>query len=431
MPYGITNAKIISGGSGGGDTVYAVSETALNKDDKVYLNKHYYDGYEAEKTYTGANASQNIVAYCYNNGDFLWTVKGTLYWSYYNSESKSWTDQSYALEETSRKGIKKLDDYMIVESYGNITATSQEFFVFKTEAVAIKGKILRKDLALTYTTTKQFNLVEIVNPQTGEMGQVYSTVAHGGAQYLCSASICGNILLTIDTNSKYNFYDISDLTSPILLNTGTSGAKAVTVFTGLTEGNYVFVSGVGYTTGSTSGVTRIYKIDKDYNLVSADDLPSEFYIYMSNSEASYIYNPENYILSIGTNEVIKTYKWDGAAFKSLNKEVLPPEGASPDDGYTYCLFWSEDMKTSTIMWVGAGSSSYLKSHARFYKMANNNNNWYAEDYIHSNAISLQGFATGKTNDKGEYEISTVLPKKINLTINTNVDTEVEIFGSVE
>lgn len=434
MTIGITNAKIISGGSGGGDTVYAVSETALNKDDKVYLNKHYTGDYEADTASTSANASQNGVIYIKNNGDLVWALKGALYHSIYSSEDKNWITRSYTISEYARKAIVKMGDYLVCKIYGNIDTSSKEHFIFETEAVEITGRILRPDLALTYTKTKQFDLVEIVNPQTGEMGQTYCSVAHGGSQYLAAAVLEGNTLFILDTAGKYSFYDISDLTSPIQISTGTCDFKSVTVFTGLSEGHYIFGAknyNAGYTNGNESGVTNILKIDSEYNLVAANDLPSEFYARMASGEVSYVFNKENNILTAGTENSAVVYKWDGKTFKNLRTIETPIADGTPKDKYTFCLHFSQDMYTYSFFWVVSGSSSYLKTRTHTYKVPKNNDNWYAEDFNHINPVSLQGFATGKTNDKGEYEVSTVLPKKINLTINTNVDTVVEILGSVE
>lgn len=430
MALGITNAKIISGGSGGGDTVYAVSETALNVDDKVYLNKHYYDSYEASKFDSGSQDSGYKIAYCFNNGDILWTTDGNLYKYYYNSETKSWTRTSHTQTRLYYRDIRKDGKYYITrnnKAYNNNT----DFFIFNTASVGITGKILRKDLALQYAASKQFKLVEIVNPETGELGQTYSTVNYGIGNYITAAELQGNILLCICSGGEYVFYDISDLTAPVLLSSGTSEIKSLMVCTGLSDNQYIF----GMTTADKCyqydpTVTKIYKIGENYTLTSADDLPSEFYEYMSTTRTTYTFNPENNVLAVGGADFIKLYKWDGREFKQLSYNVPVPTESTLDTGQGFVIFVSEDLSTVYIAWRKS-TSQYVYNDAKVYKMVNNNDNWYAEDYIHSNALSLQGFATGNTNDEGLYEISTVLPKKINLTINTNVDAVVEMRGDVE
>jgi hypothetical protein len=428
---GITNAKIISGGSGGGDTVYAVSETALNEDDKVYLNKHYYDSYEAESFSSGwSNSTYSKYVYCYNNGDLI-TFNNSKYCSHhpYDSNNKTWVVREFEKTDGGTLvGVENLDGTVVTRTTKAYNGVGDQF-IFQTKTVNITGKILRKDLALQYVASKQFKLVEIVNPETGELGQTYSTVNYGYGNYINTAKLIGNILFFTCSGGEYCFYDISDVTAPILLKSGTSAIDTITAVTGLTAGDYVF--GVDGTNNylSESQLTSCYKIAEDYSLITADDLPPEFYSYLSQVHATYYFNPENNTLAIGNNTSVSLYKYKDKTFKKINYSIPIPTEFTLYAGYGYVLFVSEDLSTAVI--AGRRSSGSLPADSKRYKMANNNDNWYAEDYIHSNAISLQGFATGKTNDKGEYEVSTVLPKKINLTINTNVDTVVEIFGSIE
>lgn len=433
MTIGITNAKIISGGSGGGDTVYAVSETALNKDDKVYLNKHYHDNYEVASHSSGWNNSTYAkYVYCYNNGDLITFNNNKTCTHYpYDSNNKTWVVREFARTDGGTLvGVENLDGTIVTRTTKSYNSVGDQF-IFKTKTVDISGKILRKDLVLQYVASKQFKLVEIVNPETGELGQTYSTVNYGVGNYIVNAKLIGNILFFICSGDEYFFYDISDITAPVLLKSGTSAIETITAVTGLTPGEYVF--GVAGTNNylTASQLTYCYKIAEDYSLITADDLPSEFYSYLSQVHATYYFNPENNTLAIGNNTSVSLYKYKDKTFKKINYSIPVPTEFTLFAGYGYILFVSEDLSTAVIAGRRSSSSSYSYGDSKGYKMANNNDNWYAEDYTHSNALSLQGFATGKTNDKGEYEVSTVLPVKVNLTINTNVDTEVEIFGSVE
>ena len=433
---GITNAKIISGGSGGGDTVYAVSETALNKDDKVYLNKHYYDSYEADSGKIGAinNYTTRSYPYVCNNGD-VYRLDGSILRKFmYNSENKTWTElQNTTLLAGNRYiyAIADKRDGLVVINPHNPRYMAAIFVKYPTKNIA--NYIARKDLAISGAKPSSVSLIEIVNPETGELGQTYSTIMASGNyinQYVC----VGNTLLITDSNSAYLFYDISDLTAPILLKSGNTGQKiSVNAYTGLSVGDYLFTrteSSYGETgnSGLTQNYCTIYKIMEDYSLVSASDLPSEFYTYLANYRSTYIFNRENNTLAIGDENGVNLYKYEDGTFHRLSYNVPIPTEFSPVVSAGWCLYVSEDLSTAV---VSAHENGSMYNNFHIYKMANNNGNWYAEDYIHSNALSLQGFATGNTNDKGEYEVSTVLPAKVNLTINTNVDTEVEIFGSVE
>lgn len=437
---GITNAKIISGGSGGGDTVYAVSETALNKDDKVYLNKHYYDSYEADSGKIGAINNRTVRSYPYvcNNGDVYRLEGSTLRKFMYSSENKTWTElqnttplsasqYAYAIAD-------KRDDLIVINPHYP-RYMSAIFVKYPTNSIA--HYIARKDLAISGTKSTSVSLIEIVNPETGELGQTYSTfipLSSGGyiSQYVC----VGNTLLITDISSNYFFYDISDLTAPILLKSGKANIKiSVNAYTGLSVGDYLFTrTDPSYGETGNSGLSEtyctLYKIMEDYSLVLASDLPSEFYTYLANYRSTYIFNRENNTLAIGDENGVNLYKFIDGTFKKLSYNVpIPSSTITPTRTAGWCLFVSEDLSTAVVNAHKSGSGVYNDFH--IYKMVNNNDNWYAENYTHSNALSLQGFATGKTNDKGEYEVSTVLPAKVNLTINTNVDTVVEILGSVE
>jgi hypothetical protein len=431
---GITNAKIISGGSGGGDTVYAVSETALSKDDKVYLNKHYSTDYEAYKHVKGArNDNESIfdkVAYCFNNGDMVFTYQGDIYWYLYNSSTKGW--DYYGLAGNSYTGafdsFVKMDEYIVRHATGS---AHKDAFIFKTKAVVMGGSILRKDLLFTQVSNTQFKLTKIVNPETGELGEDYSTVTVPNKGYFCGVKIEGNTLFYTNSYGNYAFYDITDLTAPILLNSGSTEINTVYFSSGLTPNNYIFGC-AGESRTNQTGDLYMYKIDEGLNLVSADDLPDEFYQIKARAGAGVTYNIENNILALAEWNSLYLYKWDGKVFTKLNFDLPEPTEYTPVTGWNRDLYFSQDLKTAFLVGrqkESGNSNNYTP--ISLYKLMENNDQWYAEDYIHSNAISLHGFATGKTNDKGEYEVSTVLPKVLNVTINTNVDTELELYGSVE
>lgn len=440
MALGITNAKIISGGSGGGDTVYAVSETALNVDDKVYLNKHYYDSYDADSGKISAINNKTVRSYPYvcNNGD-VYRLDGIILRKFmYNSENKTWTElQNTTTIAGSQYAYAIADkrDGLIVINPHNPRYMSAIFVKYPTNGIA--NYIARKDLAISGTKSSSVSLREIVNPETGELGQTYSTfIPLSGGGYINQYVCIGNTLLITDGGNHYFFYDISDLTAPILLKSGTTSINtSVNAYTGLSVGDYLFTrTNVAYgETGNNNLVKNyctVYKIMEDYSLVLASDLPSEFYTYLANPRSTYIFNRENNTLAIGDENGVNLYKFIDGTFKKLSYNVpIPSSTITPVDSAGWCLFVSEDLSTAVVSAQKSGSGVYNDFH--IYKMVNNNDNWYAEDYIHSNALSLQGFATGNTNDEGLYEISTVLPKKINLTINTNVDTVVEMRGDVE
>ena len=421
--------------AGGGDTVYAVSETALNVDDKVYLNKHYYDSYEATSSVLSGKGLYSFIPYCYNNGDVVGAIDGDMYYYSYNSETKSWdllitsSDITYSSYTTARQ-IENLDG-VIALHFNYPRYSSSTIFNSPNNPIEAGNYIARKDLAISgYHTDYNISLNELVNPETGELGQTYSTFKSGTSLmdgYLNNIICSGNVLMITESN-YYEFWDITDLTAPTLIKRATvsTGNLWVRFCTGFNVGDYLFTttSATDYT--SSNATTYIYKITDDYSLVLANDLPAEFARYLADTSTTFFYNNENNMLSIGNSTSVSLYKFTNSTFKKLSYNI-PLPSFTLASGVGYCLFVSEDLKTAVIS--GAISSSNIS--LVLYKMVNNNDNWYAEDYIHSNALSLQGFATGNTNDEGLYEISTVLPKKINLTINTNVDTVVEMRGDVE
>lgn len=420
--------------AGGGDTVYAVSETALNVDDKVYLNKHYYDSYEVSEYKTGwKESAYSKYVYCYNNGDLITFNNGTYCTHYsYDSENKTWAVREFTKTSGGTIiGVENLDGTIVTRTAKDFSSVCDQF-IFKTKTTDISGKILRKDLALQYAASKQFNLVEIVNPETGELGQTYSTVNYSYTQKIYTAKLIGNILFFTLNGGYYFFYDISDVTAPVLLKSGTCEISSLTAATGFTVGDYVFgIDDIDGNYLTASQLTYCYKIADDYSLITADDLPSEFYNYLGKASSTFYFNAENNTLSVGDDTSVSLYKYKDKTFKKISYNIPVPTEFTLDTGYGYVLFVSEDLSTAVIAGRRSGSGSNDYGDSKAYKMVNNNDNWYAEDYIHSNALSLQGFATGNTNDEGLYEISTVLPKKINLTINTNVDTVVEMRGDVE
>lgn len=438
MAKGITNAKIISGGSGGGDTVYAVSETALNKDDKVYLNKHYYDSYDASAFYT-ATIDKTVRSYPYvcNNGDVYRVEGSTLRKFIYNSENKNWTESDYITPLAAGKYAYAVSDRRDGEPVFNMHNPRYGGGLFLEHPSAyFDDYIARKDLLVVGQKTASISLVEIASIEPATTGQTYSTfVARSGGSYISTYSCSGNTLLITEAN-RYFFYDISDLTAPVQIKSGQfTESISVNAYTGLSVGDYLFTrtdTSFGET-GNSSGSTtycKILKIMEDYSLQHATDLPSEFYTFLANPRSTYVFNRENNTLAIGDENSVNLYKYENGTFRAISYSIPLPTEVTPTTNAGWCLYVSEDLSTAVVCCC-RNSSGVCYNDFKLYKMVNNNDNWYAEDYIHSNALSLQGFATGKTNDKGEYEVSTVLPAKVNLTINTNVDTEVEIFGSVE
>lgn len=432
MALGITNAKIISGGSGGGDTVYAVSETALNVDDKVYLNKHYYDSYEANEYNQGAINSDfyRAGAYCENNGDIYgFANKELLHWMY-NSENKSWVQNNTPVTDSGTpKYFIKYEDLIVFKNHsylnGNTRALADKI-ITKSGCVYTSGlRILSKGIGLKYANSNSTSNLVSFDPITCEILETYGSVSHGN--YIGTAILENNILLLI-SGAGYYFYDVTDLNSPVLLNNADIVGYTDMAYTGISNGDYIFLvdtQGVNYVSSAVK--TYPYKITEDYHLVPATDLPSEFYQDIATSTATFRFNHENNTLSFGNSTSVSLYKFVNGAFKKLSYNIPLTEDYTPYGGYGYLLTVSEDLSTAMI--VARRTDDYVAR--TIYKMVNNNDNWYAEDYIHSNALSLQGFATGNVDEQGLYEISTVLPKKINLTINTNVDAVVEMRGDVE
>ena len=433
--YGITNAKtVISGGSGGGDTVYAVSETALNKDDKVYLNKYYLNSYEYSR-YTKGSGGKMVekVAYCFNNGDLVISAGGDIYWAQYNAEKKEQTYYSVAGNSYTSyfDSIYFLDGYLVRKATGS---AHKDAFLFKTKTVVMDGSILRKDLLFTQVSASQFKLTKINNPETGELGEVYSTITVPNSGYFCGVKIEGNTLFYTNSNGYYAFYDITDLTAPVLLNSGSTEINTVYIVTGLTAGNYVFGT-VNETRDSNTTDVCIYKIDEGLNLVSANDLPDYFYsaIGKNNGNVSVTYNVENNVLAFGEWDRFLLYKWDGKKFTRLGYDMPIPTDYTQSTNYCKILYVSQDL-TNTVQIGRIYSSTQTVNYypENYYVFPNEqDDSWHAEGFSHITSLSLHGFATGNTNDKGEYEVSTVLPKVLNVTINTNVDTELELYGSAE
>ena len=414
MQYGLTNSVVLqSGETGGGDIIYAKNATGndIVSGTKVWCNQHLLTGdtevapYQKQerKVYNIYAWWINGIGFCYGNNAYKYQIN-------FKYDTNSWNIITLTKSNDFNGLFKQMNGVVWVqqlyESYR---------FLEHGEDIKLPGNLLSDKYIVP---SEGSHYLSKFDKETNTIGEA-STISFNFA-YNDWGIIEDNILLFYTRNNKaFTIYNISDFNNIVTLKTGTSDIFTVNqIFaTGLKVGDYLIANGDGNNLGINvyGNNLLIYKIGKNFNIQYAEDLPQELQILQNTNVCAY-YNYDTKILSIGTHDSLKFYEFVGGKFNPLNINftTLPELN---DDTKKYYGHLSPDKTTVCINGI-SGSGSWIYYSSNFYRLKVNDDSWYAEPYLLSTGQSVVGYATGNVDSDGKYEVRTVLPEEVNLTVTS-------------
>lgn len=426
--FGITNSANKKAENGaGGQTVTAIKniDGELSVGDKVWLNKHNLD--DTTTVQTIADYQRNMYGGFFFKGSDAYRINyvdGKFSKWKYDSGQKSWTGYDVYTADKSNdfNGIRIIEDKAIAyTTYSNTSATAiRNVILEETYSVPMYGYYLGDELI--YNPGNK--TLCAVNTTTGETGEVYYTFNHAN---VWSAFKEDNILFLAGTSGWW-WYDITDLTAPVLLKQNTNVNLYVHIVTGVKPGNYIFTV-TNDTNGGYYGVGNLvaYKITDNYEIVSPTDLPASLKGIIGTTASLYYLNN---ILTIGTADNVYAYQFANGVFTDLGiTQDLSSYAAYKYSGYPFIFYISKDLTTAALCYRRQ-SNSYVYCQNVLMKLVTSSEEWYADGFNEANAYSLNGFV--KSVDGNAVEVMTCLPEEVNLTLDFNVEPDVvEFKGEVK
>lgn len=423
--FGSTNSQNIIQSGGGGDTVYAINNTGADivAGQKVWLNKHNLDENVAYQYNDGARETNFLVRFDDDDNFLMYNLQGNDldFYITYNTDAKNWD-----LEQLSNKPSE-------VNSPAFMRVINNESIAYTAKTIgnttAIRSGLVDRDRATTYTGIYLgggylVSYVSAGNYKLNTPSSEYSLTGFNG--YLTSAYKDGQKMFVMDVNGNYKVYEFNEFFegAPSVIkektNTVFKNNYPIWHFTGLNSGDYVFFSSGAGQNGYQATALNILQFDDDYNLVEPTNLPEDLRALIGQNAFVQYYNNFK-ILTVGTSTNVYMYKFENGIFTNMNIAIqLPTESAISTDAGVYRLFISKDM-TSAVITYRKQTSTYVYFASGWYKLKTASEDWYADTYLQFSSNTLTGMATGKTNEKGRYEVNTVLPKICNLTLNITPD----------
>lgn len=429
---GLTNAVIIQGSSGGGDVVYAANDSAkeYSANDKVFLN---FRGVEQEATQTSEYSSQ---LYPYFIGTQAYLGGYDLYKEVYDENAKSWTDVDLGYLLNNISGLQTFRDGTVVANIFNafIRDDVDKMAIANGQVnYVLRGIYLGNNLVLYSTSTENTFELREYNPADNTFGDTYSTFS--GLGYTYNALYDNGYLILIQNNSypTFRFYDITNKSSPSLLNTQSlNGYLIIKGATGTNVGDFLFgttdFNDSGY---YSTGTLKIYQIDSTPSLANPTDLPSDLQSLIG-VKANAFYDVRTKILTVGTHDKVYAWSFDETTktFHSLNIDIDLSGITNMHTDGAYLLALSSDYKTAFVGYRRQ-SSSYVYPVIVRYKYTDATG-WAIVDFNNVNEGSITGIATGNKDDEENYEITTVLPQKLSYSVTVTPDPDTFTFtGEVQ
>lgn len=401
-----STVSTVTGGGTEGDVVYAVNATgaSIREGTKVWMNKHVITTEDNVSPYSKSEqrAGADIWAWWYGGIGFF-NQRNYVRRVTFNQETKTWTAYDGVYTNWDSGGVLMQDDnYFWRKTIGkskvidNVTGALTE----------VNAMILSKEYAISASSPYYFGKWNSTSNTMGDLS--IFTINWGTA----NAFVDGNILLVANTNTVYNFYDISDLGYIVNIAGGTLSLTDGSFYavTGCHVGDYV----IKWAQSDTHNATNLYifKIVEGYNLVLAEDLPAELQA-LQQQKAQVRYNNTTQVLSVGTHDTLRFYQFDNGAFTLINMDLTLP--VLDQSALMYYGYLSPDKSSVCIFGESGGDmATYYYYIVNFYRLVNSDNRYYAEPFLLANGQTLMGFATGEFNDDGEYEVRTVLPSTFQL-----------------
>ena len=411
---------------GGGDKVFAVNNTGadITAGQKIWLNKHNDTSLDSDWTssdvdsYTKGkfifpNADNNFVAY--NGSD-------TRHVGTYKTDNKTWTiaDTTLANQNTSFYNMNYMNGkyygWYINPSYGMYGSYNPNTVIYDNNETFefFKSKLVLSDnweISIGDSSYK-FNIQDRINTNRS----AYELDLSENSERIFTAFVDSNKFFIITKGNPNNTIYFRKF-SLVWGEGGWTVVKAIGDFpakqAAITQpcikyhaGNYLITDSTVNTSLNRGYGLIIYKMkstSQNNGIVVADDLPDDLQALVGTAcVARYDDRTKRLYISNKTD----FYLFDFVDGKFVNANLSFDKGTLFTlHNYNYTFSVSDDK--TTIFINGTTSSSNGKF--QILKLSNPDDiEWYAENYLQRNALSLTGFATGSTDDQGRYEVSTVL-----------------------
>lgn len=410
--YGITNSQNIIQSGGGGDTVYAVNNTGadITKGTKLWLNRRDVDT-QSYSVFEYGNGNNRIFAHFVTNDDIIVFQGSYTNELIYDLETSTWNNTSLS--------NRSVSSYLC--NIDGTTFTSDEIYggssniITKQQNYTISGIYLGHGIVVQYSSLTEYKLYT-VNPVTWEVNPVEVATLTFNSSNRSRASSCfydsENKKIFLNAQKNFSIYDAESILAPTLLKNVEFDLATnyyIQYATGIGEGNYLIAqSGNGLNENkptSEKGGLIMYQFDENYNLVEPQNLPANL-LALLNQPCRIQYNNDTNILTVGTfgNIYVFRFNKETKIFEELAINFnFPTEFTQYTDTVWKC-YLSNDMTTAIITTFSSSGTQQFCA----YKLVNDNGTWYADRFNIKNSLTLTGFATGKTDDQGRYEVSTVL-----------------------
>lgn len=433
---GLTNTLSQSTQTSGniGDLVYAVNNTGANivKNQKVWLNKHNLDESEAYQFKSGKSSTEFLISFDDSDNFIMFNANNGRpnYYETYNTETKSWNREELSPTSSINSGnfFRIISGIPIIHTSNsngisnNTTIYSGE--ISRTFDKVYTGLYLGGGYRVYYQSVSVFVLESpgLYADPDGTATPILTELT-GFNGYLTTACMLNGKLFVMDSEGTYKIYQVTTSGATLITsitNSIFSSNYPIQHFTGIASGEYVF-----YNTGKNQpnyemSSLNILQFDDNYNLVDAQNLPEDLQKLIGQNAFVQYYN-DTKILTVGTATNVYMFKYENGTFTNMNINIsLPTESALHSSSAVYRLFISKDM-TSAVITYRKKTTTGVTFDSGYYKLKTSSNDWYADTYPQFNSVTLTGFATGETDSQGRYEVMTVLPEILYLTLNITPD----------
>lgn len=384
---------------GGGDSVFAINNTGSDivAGQKIWLNKHNLDENTAYE-YAGYTNSYSSCAF-FNEDNNIVVMTGTtqkpLYT--YNPDTKKWSYQYLTNSFSTTKYLKHIKSKVIASHTVAVSTLNKTYNCITDDTLSVPVVGVYVDTNLVIYKDDEDNIKSAtINPTTGDIVEDKLIFSIG----------VNSFLSVFSSGSKY-FYNLSSGDYWYYSDNGTGSGQATLIKTGISE---IYKNHLKYVTGlevgeyiitTTNDLLQIYKFNEEMLPIEDTSLQPDLKALINNGKVCIDYNNDTGVLTIGSMTNVYAFKYNKSTktFENLNLTInLPTESTPTEEPYRF--FLSDDMTSAFIV--------PIRTYNARYKLATTSDDWYADTYPQRNSLTLTGFATGKTDEQGRYEVSTVL-----------------------
>ena len=427
--YMSNNKALLATESGGGDTIYLPNEsgTTIYEGDKVLFTLGS-NGTDTPAQFTGQTSG--TFAYgspiVFDDSTFVTSLTLTT-GAIYNKVNGTWTrTQNSTYNEWGYGACIQYFSEGVISGRrnGKYANTSSSKIYTKTNTIELSQNEYIGICATREYCAYSSGLYEFTSSSNTRGTQVVTMSSDGRIMF---ARIFDSKCIAC-TNTNVNIYEINTGTFNLVKsNSILSGSASVLFATGADTNDIVFVASTlnptyyAPTTTPTESYLSCYKILSDGTLEYVQ-IPA-----LARFESTFCYayyDNRNAVLSIGTTSGAYFYQFD-TSYKTFT-QIDVSLSSLPTQTYGYPYRVAMTPSKDTIIVQGETAVNVYTLSTVYHRIVPNSSLSY--DLV----TSYTGFATGNTDNDGNYEISTVLPRILDTYLEINVmPDQVIVEGGAE